>query len=355
MCRCVFFRSGGHPRVQLAGIFQVILSHVAPWKLGLSMQSRGEKPRILSRLSGGMLTCPRFKGSSPVHPRQSQGGQAACNIHACRRCQSARHDLQTLGDDRNRCLHGVARLWHACAPLLTNAWLLDQHARLSSPPTIRCKPLTSHLSAPNLNTNTPRARFPHESTNMANPQFNMLQASTSAMWLPSFQRIVGTEATWSDEATLQDMTRIKSGQPIRAALTRSLARWIIDEMDGVTTDSGAALQSCHVDECSILAKGKCKAKGWVVSKDKYVSVVIGYNEHGQDVLESAHRLVAWAKSGWANHHINVVMHKRAGVGPHPACRSKLCVNPHHLQWGTPEDNVQDYHDAHKRRGANLNL
>lgn len=178
----------------------------------------------------------------------------------------------------------------------------------------------------------------------------LLWETTSKPMLPCFQRVL-TAAWIRDQALWRDQhAELLKGGLVQWPACKDLAVWIVEQLDGVTTNASPGLRHCTLDGgCCLLSRHKCKATGggmWLVGA--YAKLVVGYDERGMPVHEYAHRLVAWACGGWSSA-TNVAMHRGCGSR---ACRSKLCVNPYHLQWGTPTNNAQD-RQRHKAKGRHL--
>lgn len=179
----------------------------------------------------------------------------------------------------------------------------------------------------------------------------LLWETTSKPLLPCFKRVLHAAWTQDQGRWRGHHARLVRGELLEGPACRELALWIMEQVDGVTTAGSLPLRQCTLDGgCCLLSKHKCHALGgdkWLVGA--YGKLLVGYDEGGLQVHEYAHRLVAWASGGWGPA-TNVAMHRGCGSR---ACRSKLCVNPYHLQWGTASNNAQD-RQRHKAKGRHLN-
>lgn len=178
----------------------------------------------------------------------------------------------------------------------------------------------------------------------------LLWETTSKHMLPSFRRV--STAPWIRDPDLWrgQHAKLLKGQLVQWSVCRDLAVWVLEQLDAVTTDGSPALRQGTLDgRCCLLSRHKCNAVGgarWLVGA--YGKLLVGHDEGNMPVYEYAHRLVAWACGGWSQA-TNVAMHRGAGMR---ACKSKLCVNPYHLQWGTPSNNAQD-RQRHRAKGKHL--
>lgn len=174
-------------------------------------------------------------------------------------------------------------------------------------------------------------------------------------WLPQFQKLQASNEAWAtgaNGATAEDWINIKAGLPVRAAFTSKLARWMVQQLNEAKTDKSDKLELANDAKCCILSGSKCRAKGWCVDHGRYVRVVIGHDANGERVFEGAHRMVAWLKHGIQSG-TDTAMHLGQNSGQGAPCKP-WCVNHHHIEWGTPKNNTQDYHARKRRRGSHLN-
>lgn len=94
----------------------------------------------------------------------------------------------------------------------------------------------------------------------------------------------------------------------------------------------------------------------------YARLTIGYKVDGTgnhvEVTEYAHRLVAWAASsnGYPSN-LGVVMHVGGAtlneqgtlLVVRKSCKSKRCMNPYHLEFGTTSDNTTHAYNTRARK------
>lgn len=104
---------------------------------------------------------------------------------------------------------------------------------------------------------------------------------------------------------------------------------------GASSSSSPPLQpfmkACmHIDGAK-----EANAKGiYQASVGGYVQVYLGIDEHGNPILEYAHRLVSFAIFG-------PPPFSTLGMQIMHTCSHRDCLNPTHLVWGTPWQNAQN--------------
>jgi hypothetical protein len=201
------------------------------------------------------------------------------------------------------------------------------------------------------------------STAAATVDYKYLRLSTKGdpmSLLPVFQRLKGSTKQWAAGLNdVRDWQAIRSGQPVRAGICKRIGDWVIEEANKLLTHGAAGLgDALDVRKCRCLdqrAINYNNRAGWFAPKGGYARVVIGYDDQGNSVTEYVHRLVLWCKDGWTPHRKAVQvkvseeevrtvlvidhesMHSRLNGR---ACKSKKCVNPHHLEWGQAQTNIE---------------
>jgi hypothetical protein len=125
---------------------------------------------------------------------------------------------------------------------------------------------------------------------------------------------------------------------------------MMDELDQVLNQQSPKFTSGDNDaeDCMMPHPQLCRGKGWQVLRERYVRMRIGDRADGTPVYEYAHRLVEWAKG---TQEATVVMHMGPRNHERGACKRMMCVNPHHLEWGTQSNNVKEAYNRKKRLRA----
>jgi hypothetical protein len=199
----------------------------------------------------------------------------------------------------------------------------------------------------------PRQEQDHQSKSPSFQAIKMPPRATDKYLLKGFSRVHVGEHGWAGNLSPYQMEQVRSGpwEPVPATIWRAIKQWIYQVLDEATHESAPRLIHAHHARCVNLSRAVIRAHhpDWLVGD--YVRVKIGDDDKGDPVYEGAHRLALWADAGCnkcdgtrANplvRNSEVCMHSRG-------CRTKLCVNTHHLDWGTYSENLVQSYNSKKR-------